>query len=117
VTYLWTDEKGIKFDHLWKTDIATIETVSVFFFTFKFDKSMKQADISSVLLWMSQHESPNGGEVLDFIQWMWDRGIRFKLGWRWNGKGLIPNIKTFFFIQGLRLKMLISNIRRMINHE
>lgn len=110
---MWVDEENNKrFSHLWEAGVVTIENAEVLFFKFRFPYKMTPQQVNSILLWWSQHEHPIGLEILDFVQWMWDRKIPFKLGWRWNGKGLIPNIKTFFFIQGMKIKILFANLRR-----
>ena len=86
---------------------GTINRLKVYFFVIHIVKVPEKMK-NDYVFYLDNHMTKieNGGQVLEFLQWMYDNKIKFWLSWRWNGHGLWPNFKTLLYIIHLNIEML-----------
>lgn len=105
----WNDDKGNEFNNLYETDIKTINSYEWAFFVIEFH-GMSEMETSNTMFYMENQKTLN---VLDFMQWLFDRGISFKLRYRYFDKiSFVKNIKAFLIIIKLNFKKLIMELKK-----
>jgi hypothetical protein len=97
----WKKDTGEEFDNLYDAGIAKINSYEWAYFIIEFD-GLSEMESSNTIFYMQNHVEIS---VLDFIRWLSDRKIKFKLKYRYFGNATLKeNIKAFLFISILNFK-------------
>lgn len=106
----WIKETGESFNNIYETGIAKITGYEWAYFKIEFD-DLSDMESSNTMFYMEQEPSI---DIIDFMNWLYRRGIKFKLKYKyWNKANVSDNIKAFLFILKLKLEILFVTIIRL----
>jgi hypothetical protein len=104
----WNNEKGEEFQNIYETGIKKITSYAWAYFKIEFD-DLSEMETSNTMFYMEQ-ESPL--DIIDFIQWLHRRNIKFKLKFRyWDKADLFDNLKAFIYICKLNFEIIKTKWR------
>lgn len=98
----WVDDLNNKIDNLHLAGFETIKVFEWFWFRVKF-KDLSDIDVSSILSYL---QDATKFDILDFLEWLTTRQIKFKLSYRYlEDLGLFFNFKALMITLKIKLQI------------
>ncbi|OPY64109.1 MAG: hypothetical protein A4E56_00163 [Pelotomaculum sp. PtaU1.Bin065] len=103
----WVDDKNNKYDILTKTDLKKIDTFEYGYYYFRFGE-MTEFDRTSILMKVQSYYDKKVFWPSEFVNYMLNRGIRFKIYYRpVISEGILNNFLHLKLILKLNLRILM----------